>query len=166
MVLTFLRLNSESSDYLIKEYQIDSIVKHAVKKFSHEFIGRKTSLIYEPIRETVITDEKWLSFVIEQVISNALKYIKDGSITISFTNDKKLTISDTGIGIAAEDLPRIFEKGYTGFNGRTDKKASGLGLYLCKCICNNLGHNISVKSEINKGTVITIDLNQQKIQIE
>ncbi len=166
MVLTFLRLNSESSDYVIKEYNIDNIVKQAVKRFSHEFIRRKISLIYEPLNKAVITDEKWLSFVIEQVLSNALKYTKSGCITISLDSNKNLTVTDTGIGIAPDDLPRIFEKGYTGFNGRTDKKSSGLGLYLCKCICKNLGHNISAKSEINKGTVITIDLSRETLQVE
>ncbi len=166
MVLTFLRLNSESSDYLIKEYNIDNIVKQAVKKFSHEFIGRKIGLNYKPINETVITDEKWLCFVIEQILSNALKYTKTGNITISLDNDKRLVIRDTGIGIAPEDLPRIFEKGYTGIGGRTDKKASGLGLYLCKCICSNLGHDISAESEIDKGTVITIDLSPNNVMLE
>jgi len=137
MVLTFLRLNSESTDYVIKEYDLDKIIKSAVRKFSTDFIGRKLSLVYEPVNTTVITDEKWLSFVIEQVLSNALKYTPAGSITITLENEKTLRIRDTGIGIAPEDLPRIFENGYTGYNGRTDKKASGIGLYLCKRICNN-----------------------------
>ncbi len=166
MVLTFLRLNSDSSDYVIKEYDLDSIVRQAVKKFSYEFIGRKIGLNYEPLNTSVITDEKWLAFVIEQVLSNALKYTRNGAVTISIDTDKKLYISDTGIGIAPEDLPRIFEKGYTGFNGRTDKRASGLGLYLCKCICTSLGHKLTAESEIDKGTVITVDLSQKKVEIE
>ncbi len=162
MVITYLRLNSDSTDYVIKEYSLDNIIKSAVKKFSHDFIGRKIALVYEPVNYRVITDEKWLSFVIEQVLSNALKYTKSGSITISLDENKVLTISDTGIGIASEDLPRIFENGYTGFNGRTDKKASGIGLYLCKRICTNLGHNISVSSVVDKGTSVTIDLSQKR----
>ena len=166
MVLTFLRLNSESTDYVIKEYDLDKIVKQAVKKFAGEFIGRKLSLVYEPLNTTVITDEKWLSFVIEQVLSNALKYTPSGSITITLESEKKLCIRDTGIGIAAEDLPRIFENGYTGYNGRTDKKASGIGLYLCKRICGNLGHTITAASKVDEGTVITIDLAQTKLEIE
>jgi len=166
MVLTFLRLNSESTDYVIKEYDLDKIVKQAVKKFAGEFIGRKLSLVYEPLNTTVITDEKWLSFVIEQVLSNALKYTPSGSITITLEPEKKLCIRDTGIGIAAEDLPRIFENGYTGYNGRTDKKASGIGLYLCKRICGNLGHTITAASKVDEGTVITIDLAQTKLEIE
>lgn len=166
MVLTFLRLNSESTDYVIKEYDLDKIVKQAVRKFSSDFIGRKLSLVYEPLNTTVITDEKWLSFVIEQVLSNALKYTPAGSITITLENEKTLRIRDTGIGIAPEDLPRIFENGYTGYNGRADKKASGIGLYLCKRICNNLGHTITARSIVDVGTIIEIDLAQTELEVE
>ena len=166
MVLTFLRLNSESTDYVIKEYDLDKIIKSAVRKFSADFIGRKLSLVYEPVNTTVITDEKWLSFVIEQVLSNALKYTPAGSITITLENEKTLRIRDTGIGIASEDLPRVFENGYTGYNGRADKKASGIGLYLCKRICNNLGHTITARSMVDVGTIIDIDLLQTKLEVE
>lgn len=166
MVLTFLRLDSDSTDYVFKEYDLDKIVKLAVKKFSSEFIGRKLSLVYEPLNTTVVTDEKWLSFVMEQVLSNALKYTPSGSITISLIGEKTLRIKDTGIGISPEDLPRIFENGYTGYNGRTDRKASGIGLYLCKRICQNLGHTITASSTVDVGTVIDIDLSQRKIEVE
>ena len=166
MVLTFLRLNSESTDYVIKEYDLDKIIKGAVRKFSADFIGRKLSLVYEPVNTTVITDEKWLSFVIEQVLSNALKYTPAGSIIITLENEKTLRIRDTGIGIAPEDLPRVFENGYTGYNGRADKKASGIGLYLCKRICNNLGHTITARSMVDVGTIIDIDLLQTKLEVE
>lgn len=166
MVLTFLRLDSDSTDYVFKEYNLDRIVKSAIKKFSSEFIGRKLSLVYESLNTTVVTDEKWLSFVIEQVLSNALKYTPTGSITISLIDEKTLRIADTGIGISPEDLPRIFENGYTGYNGRTDRKASGIGLYLCKRICRNLGHTIVASSMVDVGTAIDIDLSQRKIEIE
>lgn len=166
MVMTFLRLNSNSTDYVFKEYDLDTIVRSAVKKFSSEFIDRKLRLIYEPLNTSVITDEKWLSFVIEQVLSNALKYTPDGSIKISLVKEKTLRIEDTGIGIAPSDLPRIFDNGYTGFNGRTDKRASGIGLYLCKRICNNLGHGITANSKVDVGTIIDIDLSQFKIETE
>lgn len=166
MVLTFLRLDSDSTDYVFQEHDLDKIVKTAVKSFSSEFIGRKLSLIYEPLNTTVVTDEKWLSFVIEQVLSNALKYTLSGSITISLTGEKTLQIKDTGIGIAPEDLPRIFENGYTGYNGRTDQKASGIGLYLCRRICTNLGHAITVSSTPDAGTTVEIHLSQQKLEIE
>ena len=166
MVLTFLRLNSDSTDYVFKEYDLDNIVKSAVKKFSSEFIGRKLRLIYDPLNTSVITDEKWLSFVIEQVLSNALKYTPSGSITISLAGEKTLRIQDTGIGIDPSDLPRIFENGYTGFNGRTDRKASGIGLYLCRRVCNNLGHTITASSIADVGTTIDIDLTQTKVEME
>lgn len=166
MVLTFLRLNAESTDYVIKAHDLDTIIRQTVKKFAGEFIERRLRLVYEPVHTTVITDEKWLSFVIEQVLSNALKYTPAGSISITLEPEKKLCIRDTGIGIAAEDLPRIFENGFTGYNGRTDKKASGIGLYLCKRICTNLGHGISVLSQVDRGTCITIDLEQRDLKVE
>lgn len=160
MIMAFLRLDSTSSDYVFKEHNIDTIIRQAVKKYANEFIDRKISLVYNPIDYTVVTDDKWLSFVIEQILSNALKYTQKGSIKIYMNENMMLCIEDTGIGIAPEDLPRIFEKGYTGYNGRSDKKASGLGLYLCKRICKNLDTGITVLSEIDKGTIVRIDLKQ------
>ncbi len=166
MVLMFLRLDSDSTDYVIQEYELDTIVKQAVKKFAGQFIRRKIRLQYEPLHVRIITDEKWLLFVVEQVLSNALKYTQKGSVTIDLEAPKTLCIRDTGIGIAPEDIPRIFEKGYTGYNGRNDKKASGIGLYLCKRICSNLGHAISVNSSLDSGTVVRIRLDQVKLEIE
>ena len=164
MVLAFMRLDSDSSDYVFKEYRIDSIIKQAITKFASEFIDRKIRLEYEPIEKAVVTDEKWLSFVIEQLLSNALKYTHRGSIKIYMQEPMTLCIEDTGIGIAPEDLPRIFEKGYTGYNGRKDKKASGIGLYLCKRICNNLEADIYVTSELDKGTTVHIHLEQYNLK--
>lgn len=166
MVLMFLRLDSESSDYLIREYDLDSIIRQAVRKFAGEFITRKLRLSYEPVSTQVVTDEKWLSFLIEQVLSNALKYTPVGTISITLEAPKTLCVRDTGIGIAPEDLPRIFENGYTGYNGRADKRASGIGLYLCKRICGNLGHRIWVESTPDVGTAVRIDLSQKKISAE
>lgn len=166
MVLTFLRLNSKSTDYVLKVYDLDGIIRQSVKKFAGEFISRKLSLNYEPLHAMVLTDEKWLSFVIEQVLSNALKYTPSGSISITMEAGSRLCIRDTGIGIAAEDLPRIFEHGYTGYNGRMDKKASGIGLYLCKRICERLGHGIEAQSEVDKGTCIILDLSREYLEVE
>ncbi|MDD3403681.1 MAG: sensor histidine kinase [Hespellia sp.] len=163
MVLMFLRLNSNTTDYVIKEYPIDPMIKQSIKRFASEFIEKKISLIYEPINYHVITDEKWLSFVLEQVLSNALKYTKKGYIKIYMTENNVLCIEDSGIGIAPEDLPRIFENGYTGYTGRAEKKASGIGLYLCKTICSRLNHNIFATSKLNKGTTIHINLSQFKL---
>ncbi|MGN0732576.1 MAG: sensor histidine kinase [Emergencia sp.] len=158
MVLTYLRLDSDSTDYLFSEVEIDDVIRQSIRKLSGQFITRGLKLIYEPINKKVVTDEKWLGFVIEQIISNALKYTPSGSITIEWTEPDAVSIKDTGMGIASEDLPRIFEKGYTGYHGREDKKASGLGLYLCKRICDNLGHSISVTSRPEEGSVFTVHL--------
>lgn len=157
MALCYVRLDSESSDFVIRKYPLDKIVKQAVRKFSGQFIRRKIKLIYEPLETDVLTDEKWLLFVIEQLISNALKYIKSGSVEISLLPKKTLSIRDTGIGIAPEDLPRVFERGFTGNNGRADKKATGIGLYLCRRICKALGHDIEIRSA-QDGTEVLIDL--------
>lgn len=166
MVLVYLRLDSEYTDYVFKECNMDEVIKNSVKKFASEFIGRKLSLEYEPADVTVVSDSKWLGFVIGQLISNALKYTKEGGITIYFREPKVLVIEDTGIGIAAEDLPRIFEKGYTGYNGRTGGNASGIGLYLCKRICENLRIGIHAESEVGRGTKMVLDLNQYKLKDE
>lgn len=166
MVLAFLRLDSPSRDYVFREQELDPIIRDAVRKFAGSFIRKKIRLCYEPIHEKVLTDEKWLSFVIEQVLSNAIKYTNEGSITITMEEPKILCIRDTGIGIAPEDLPRVFEKSYTGYNGRSDKKASGIGLYLCKRICGNLGHRITIRSSMESGTVVQLDLDQIKLQVE
>ena len=166
MVLTFLRLGSDSTDYVFREYDLDRIVRSSVKKFSHEFISRKLRLIYEPLQTTVVTDEKWLSFVIEQVLSNALKYTQTGGVHIFLEKPCTLCIQDTGIGIAADALPRIFENGFTGANGRMDRRATGIGLSLCRRICRNLGHGISAESAPDHGTTIRIDLSQRRLQVE
>ena len=165
MVLTFLRLDSNNTDYLIKEYDIDEIIRPAVRKFSREFILKKLKLEYEPVNFRAVTDSKWLSFIIEQIISNAVKYTSEGSVRIYMDEPGILCIEDTGIGISAEDLPRIFENGYTGFNGREDKRASGIGLYLCKRIADNLGHKISAESKVGEGTKMILDLRAKKINI-
>jgi signal transduction histidine kinase len=165
MVLCFLRLDSDFTDYVIKEYRVDDIIRPAVRRLAPQFIMKKLSLEYEQTDEVALTDEKWLSFVVEQVLSNAVKYTSAGSISIKCDGDR-LVISDTGIGIAAEDLPRIFDKGYTGFNGRADRKASGIGLYLCRRICDNLGHSIKAESVPGHGTTIIIGLERDKLEVE
>ncbi len=166
MVLMFLRLDSDYTDYVIQQYSLDGIVKDAVKKFAPQFIRKRIRLDYQDTDTAVLTDEKWLSFVIEQVLSNALKYTPSGTISIYLESPKTLCIKDTGIGIAPEDLPRIFDKGYTGYNGRSDKKASGIGLYLCRRICSNLGHTITAESIPDIGTTIKINLNKEKLELE
>ena len=166
MVLTFLRLDSNNTDYVIKEYDLDEIIRPAIRKFSRDFILKKLKLEYEPVNFRTITDSKWLSFIIEQVISNAVKYTSEGSVRIYMNVPGILCIEDTGIGISAEDLPRIFENGYTGFNGREDKRASGIGLYLCKRISDNLGHKIYAEPKVGEGTKIFLDMRAKKLDVE
>lgn len=163
MVLCYVRLESSETDYVIRECSLDGMIRAALRKFSGQFIRKKLSLDYEPLNYTVLTDEKWLLFVIEQILSNAVKYTKTGGVSITLENGT-LRIRDTGIGIAPEDLPRIFDKGYTGCNGRSDMKASGIGLYLCRRICRALGHTISAQSD-ESGTVIEIGLERSAVDL-
>lgn len=165
MVLTYQRLDSVDTDYVFRECPMDPLVKGALRKFAAQFIRKGIRLDYTPTQKSVVTDEKWLSFVVEQLLSNALKYTPQGTVSI-YLEDGSLCIRDTGIGIAPEDLPRIFERGYTGCNGRSDKKASGLGLYLCRRICNNLGHNLTAESTPGVGTLMKLDLNQTRGRFE
>ena len=161
LVLGYLRIDDISSDLLLKRYELDKIVKKSVKKYSIIFISKKIGIDMKNTEKTVVTDEKWLGFVIEQILSNSLKYTNSGVISIYMENDN-LIIKDTGIGIKNEDLPRIFEKNFTGFNGRMDKKSTGLGLYLCKKTLDKLHHKITVESEQDTGTTVTINLSQRK----
>ena len=166
MVLCYLRLDSDTTDYVIRECDLDAIVRAAVKKFAGQFIRRRIRLDYKPLQGTVLTDEKWLSFVIEQVLSNALKYTEQGSVAIGLEEPKTLYIRDTGIGIAPEDLPRVFDRGYTGYNGRSDKKATGIGLYISQRICRNLGHSITIDSDLDRGTIVRIGLFRDQLEVE
>lgn len=158
VVLQYLRIDSISSDLKLEQYSLDSIVRQAVKKYAPMFIHKKVSLEIKELEVKVITDEKWLTFVIEQLLSNAIKYTNNGAVRIFIEGNKNLVIEDTGIGISQEDLPRIFEKGFTGYNGRMDKKSTGLGLYLCKRIVDKLSHQIKISSAVGGGTKVILDL--------
>ena len=166
MVLTYLRLENGATDYVIKETELDSVIRPVLRQFAGEFISRKLKLEYEPITAGVLTDAKWLSFVVEQVVSNALKYTPQGSVSITLEEPSTLVIRDTGIGIPPEDLPRVFERNYTGLAGRADTRASGIGLSLCKRVCDSLGHTISLESVPGEGTAVRIDLSARKLDIE
>ncbi|WP_350445924.1 sensor histidine kinase [Anaeromonas frigoriresistens] len=168
MVLQYLRLDSESSDLVLKYHNLDNIIKQAIRKYAKVFIRKKIKLEYLESNCEVLTDEKWLLFVIEQILSNSLKYTNKGEISIYMERDHKkvLVIEDTGIGIAPEDLPRVFEKGFTGYNGRIDKKSTGIGLYLCKRILTKLSHSITIESQVSKGTKVKIDLDTIDIRLE
>ena len=166
MVLTYLRLEDGSTDYVIRETDLDSILRPVLRQFAGEFISRRLKLDYTPAGIQVLTDEKWLSFVVEQVLSNALKYTPEGTVSVFLEAPATLCIRDTGIGISPEDLPRVFERNYTGPAGRMDRRASGIGLNLCKRVCDNLGHGLSLQSAPDQGTTVRIDLNTHKIPME
>lgn len=192
MALNYLRFEDMSGDMVLEKCQLDPVIKQVVKKFSTVFIYQHLTVSLENLDKEILTDEKWISFVLEQILSNALKYTKEGGIKIfareinaehevekdsdttdnrdthqdiAFQNAIEIVIRDTGVGIKSEDLPRVFDKGYTGYNGRIDKKASGLGLYMCKGVCDKLGHRIRIESEECHGTDVIITVTKENISI-
>ena len=156
MVLTYIRLGSETSDYVITSIDLDEVVRENIKKYATLFINKKIKLNYVSHETYVISDKKWLGFAFEQLLSNAIKYTKSGGEISINISESKLIIEDNGIGIYEEDLPRIFEQSFTGLNGRYEKKSSGLGLYLCKKTLDKLQHKIEITSEVNKGTKVIV----------
>lgn len=165
MVLTYLRMENISGDFTFDVYPLDGIMRQVVHKCSQMFVLTQTKLYYEPLQGEILTDEKWLAFVLEQLLSNALKYARGGNISIYLEN-RELVIADDGMGIAAENLPRIFEKGFTGYNGRSDKKSTGIGLYLCKTILDKLRHRIRIESEIGAGTRVYLRFDRKSVKME
>ena len=163
MVLAYLRLDSSTNDLVIKEVNLNKVINECVRHFSSHFIHKKIGVEILNCDTMVLSDEKWLTFIIEQLLSNALKYTKEGKISI-FYKENSLHIKDSGIGIDEKDLPRIFEKGYTGFNGRLNQKSSGLGLYLVKRSLDMLNHSISIESKLNKGTDVIISFSSNNLK--
>lgn len=160
MALQYMRLDSETTDFIFEKVELDRIIREAVRKYARQFIRKKIALNYEGVNTTVLTDEKWLEFVIEQLLANALKYTLKGSISI-YMEEGQLIIADTGIGIREEDLPRVCEKGYTGYNGHADKRSTGIGLYLCHRALKKLGHSFSIESREGQGTLVKIGFEQE-----
>lgn len=171
-VLQYLRLEDMSSDLKFDMFSMESIVKKSVKKFAPQFISRKIRIDIGDLDVKVLTDVKWTSFIIEQLLSNAIKYSHNGGLVRIYRketlniNDRILVIEDQGIGISEEDLPRIFEKGFTGYNGRIGKKSTGIGLYLCRKAAQKLSHTITIASTENKGTKVFIDMTSSDIKHE
>lgn len=163
MVLTYIRLGSETSDYVITSINLDEVVRENIKRYATLFINKKIKLNYVSHETYVISDKKWLGFAFEQLLSNAIKYTKSGGEISINISESKLIIEDNGIGIYEEDLPRIFEQSFTGLNGRYEKKSSGLGLYLCKKTLDKLQHKIEITSEVNKGTKVIVSFPKKDI---
>lgn len=159
MALQYQRVSSTENDFVLEKISLDGVIRDTIKKYAKIMIRRHIGINYSGTKKQVYTDEKWLAFILEQILSNAIKYTPQGFVTIETAEEKDrffITIKDTGIGIKAEDLPRVFEKGYTGYNGHADKKATGIGLYLCRQMADKLGHTIRMESEIGKGTKVWI----------
>lgn len=160
-VLFYVRSENVEKDYSIKECNLNQIVKEVVKSNRRAFIYKKIALQLESLEINVLTDAKWMIFILNQIINNSLKYSKEENayIKISATkhdNNVFLKIEDNGIGISNNDLPRVFEKGFTGENGRKSYNSTGIGLYLCKKLCEKLHHQISIQSALDQGTCMTI----------
>lgn len=165
MVLGYQRLKGIAMDLSLQEYDLYGLVKQAVRKYSVLFINKGIGLELEEMELKALTDEKWFVFCIEQLLSNSIKYTVQGRIRIwgeAQEEASRLCIEDTGIGIRPEDLPRIFERGFTGCNGRLDKKSTGIGLYLCRQIFVHLGIGVRVESEEGKGTKVILSIPRDK----
>lgn len=159
MALQYQRVSSTENDFVLEKVSVDGVIRDTIKKYAKIMIRRHIGINYSGTGQDVYTDGKWLAFMLEQILSNAIKYTPQGGVTIETAEEKDrffITIKDTGIGIKAEDLPRVFEKGYTGYNGHADKKATGIGLYLCRQMADKLGHTIRMESELGKGTKVWI----------
>lgn len=171
MVLQYQRLDGKSDDLVLREYKLEEIVKQALKKAAVLFRHKDIRLELGNLDYTLVTDEKWLAFVIEQLVANAVKYTKKGSVFLGLEpgyepgiKDAVLLIRDTGIGIRKEDLPRIFDWGYTGYNGRENHYSTGIGLSLCRQTLELLGHGIRIESEPGVGTCVMINLTQMRLE--
>ena len=165
IVLQYLRLESFHEDLVLKKENVEDLVKEIVKKYAIFFIQKDLSLNLHDLDRTIITDKKWFVVILEQVLSNSLKYTSQGGIEIYFQEDT-LYIKDSGLGIQDADLLRVFERGFSGYNGRLTQQSSGLGLYLSKKIADELGHQISIASQVGQGTTVMINFSEKKMIFE
>lgn len=166
MALNYARLNSTSNDLVFAKVEVEPVIKRVVRQYAGQFIRKHIALKCDIAPVQVLTDEKWLAFILGQLLANAVKYTESGTVTVTVTMNKVLKVSDTGIGIAPEDLPRIFEKGFTGYNGRAEKKSTGLGMYLSRRAADMLGHTLSVQSAPGAGSTFSLDMKESNLQVE
>ena len=164
MALQYVRLDGTTRDLHLSQVSLDQVIRQVVRKYAKLFILKKIRLDFRETGLTVLSDEKWLAFLLEQLLSNALKYTPEGGQVGE--SGETLVIADNGIGIAPEDLPRVFERGFTGQNGRLDKKATGIGLYLCRRVTELLGHTLSITSAPGKGTQVRVGLRRPDLTVE
>ena len=166
MALNYARLNSTSNDLVFAKVEVEPVIKRVVRQYAGQFVRKHIALKCDIAPVQVLTDEKWLAFILGQLLANAVKYTESGTVTVTVTMNKVLKVSDTGIGIAPEDLPRIFEKGFTGYNGRAEKKSTGLGMYLSRRAADMLGHTLSVQSAPGAGSTFSLDMKESNLQVE
>ena len=165
LVLQYLRLESFHDDLVLKRVSVEDMVKEVVRKYALFFIQKNLTVDLHDLEEEVITDRKWLLVIIEQLLSNSLKYTSTGGIEIYF-KDQTLYIKDSGIGIKNSDVLRVFERGFSGYNGHLTQQSSGLGLYLSKKIAEQLGHRITLHSEVGQGTTVAIHFEEKKLVMD
>ena len=165
LVLQYLRLESFHDDLVLKKENLEDLVKEVVKKYALFFIQKGLTLNLHDLDRIIVTDKKWFMIILEQVLSNSLKYTKEGGIEI-FCQDDVLYLKDTGLGIKNSDIMRVFERGFSGYNGRLTQQSSGLGLYLSKKIADELGHQISIASQVGQGTTVMISFSEKKMIFE
>lgn len=166
MALQYQRLSSMQNDLVFQEFDLERLVKKAAKACATLFISKKLPLHVESMKQVVVTDEKWFCFVLEQILTNAVKYTHSGGIRAYAADEETLAIEDSGIGIMAEDLPRVFERGFTGAAGRSERSSTGIGLYLCREILTRLGFDISISSVPGQGTRVLLHLRQNPLELE
>lgn len=156
-LLSYMRLESLSTDFVFEDLSLDKLISSSIKKYSKVFIKRKNKINFDPTNLYLTTDKKWFALIIDQILSNSNKYTQNGTISI-YIEDKNLIIKDTGIGIRKEDLPRVFEKSYTGYNGRIYKKSTGIGLNLVKTTAENLSIDVGIDSKVDVGTKVILNI--------
>ena len=166
MALSYQRMEGDGNDLVIQRYELRPVVMQAVKKVSPLLIHKHISFSAGDLSGEVLTDEKWLVFVLEQLLTNASKYTKEGGSVRIGKENGLLVLRDTGIGIRPEDLPRIFEWGYTGYNGRLDKRSTGVGLALVKQVMEMLGNKMEIRSVLGEGTEVFLDLRRTELEAE
>ncbi|WP_419725677.1 sensor histidine kinase [Terrisporobacter petrolearius] len=160
-VLYYSRSDEVGKDYIIKKIELSQVVKNVIKKNQRDFISKRISLQLDDINEIIYSDTKWVEFILNQIVGNAIKYSKGTEDKITIRSKKLgssvvLTVQDNGVGIVEQDINRVFEKGFTGENGRKFGKSTGIGLYLCKKLCVKLGLGLQIDSNINEGTKVSI----------
>ncbi|MBE5944837.1 MAG: HAMP domain-containing histidine kinase [Lachnospiraceae bacterium] len=161
-ILFYARADESEKDYLMNKVSIETIINKIVMENKTLLIGNRIAIEKENVDATVITDSKWLEFMLSQILNNALKYTSEGRqsyIKFSVIKDEKqtlLSIEDNGIGISEKDLPYVFDKTFTGENGRVRAASTGMGLYICKKLCDKLGHRITIQSKQGEYTKVMI----------